>query len=368
MRLRFPLFPIAVAFVAGCVDPPEFKHETVPLSEPSELPATMEAGGDLVEVSDARLLFDLDGVPETIGIPLVRYNPFDDKTDGRSKSAICPVRSAFSRTLRDGAERTFFGDAASRPATIRIVPSEIGIFPEESSVRCVFECVAELDAKRLGTFRAEKTSPWPDTTKVPPAVYAIAASIGNSIFSEIAGNRRWKDAIAETRKGDVRAPSASHWTFSDIADNGFSGTVQVDYGGWDMARVQLWVRSKVEQVAMSKLGLKTLENVRILFDGGSENGQPGAGVFRFKVFPYCGFELSYDSATRRGTCFADLSHLGVSAETAYRKAVRFVETVLSDQGVVKTPGRETPPPRYRFDGYRSSNHGTVVEIPFELVN
>ena len=352
----------------GCASDPQFVQERIPLSVPDVSPHGMKERRDLVEISDCRLVFDLSDVPETVGIPLVQYNPFDPRSNGRSKTALCPVRTVLEKVLEAGTSRLFFASSAVRETTIRLVPRKIGVSKESSSVRCSMSFVAFLSGERVASLVAETTSPWTNEQTVPPCVHAAAAAIGDQFLDAVANSRHLREKIAQGRTSGGTPPSASKWRFSEIADNGFSGVVDVAFGDWDMARVQWWVRSQIEQTALVKLGVKSLDNYRVLVDGGSGQGSEQTASFGFRVFPYRGFELVFDSRTRLGSCTADLAYLGVSEENAYERAVRYVETVLDDQGTVKTAGKKGPSAQYRFNGYRSTDNGTKIEIPFELVN
>ena len=347
--------------------PAPFVNETVPLSEPAALPVRMARRNDLIELSGCRVAFDFSAMPEEIGISLMEYNAFDPDGKPRHRLAVCPLREPFARVLRAGASTVFGGSDSVGETRMAFVPRQLGVFRDGAGARAAFSVACSVDGTDCRTFSAENVSPWPDQTKVPDCVYAAAAAIGDQVLSFLAGSRRLRDRLlADNRSGGIM-PSFAETEFSGVAEGGFSGRALVDCGTWDMARVRLWIRSQLEQAAMAKLGVPNLENYRLVLDGERGNADGTRAIVSFRVFPYQGFELDYDARTRRGVCTADLAFLGVAPEEAYGRAVRFVETVLSDQGVVKTAGTASPPAQYRFEGYRSAAGGTRIEIPFRLV-
>lgn len=356
----------ATIAVGGCISQSGFTQDTIPLQEPDTLPVSMRNRNDLLEISDCRIAFDFSDIPEMVGIPLVKYDPFDDRTNGRSKLALCPVRSIFKRVLEDGCSRAFFGNGSVGETTFRIVPIQIGLEMVDSSVRCVFSSAVYLGMERIGAFTAERTSFWTIGQMVPSCVYEAIAVIGDGIFDTIAGSRRLIDMIACSRIRGGTPASATEWSFSDFADGGFTGSVLLDCGTWDMARAHRWVRLQIEQTAIARLGLKNLDNFRIVYDGASRDPVAKPQRIRFRVFPYSGFELSYDDSSRTGICSADLAYLGISEAKAYERATAFVERILSGQGIVRTVGMESSPAHYRFKGYRKTMNGKI-EIPFVLV-
>lgn len=369
MKRTIALALAAALMGVGCVSRPKFVNESIQLVEPPTLPCTMRNRDDLLDISDCRIVFDLSSVPDCFSLPIVAYNPFDYNTNGKSITALCPVRSILRRVLENGASRVFFGDLSVGASTLRLVPLQLGMEKNGSSVRCALSITAYLGEEKIGTFSAERTSLWGGGQTVPSCVYESASAIGDQLLGAIAGNRRLMDQIARNRTGGGNPPSMTGWSFSVIEDGGFSGQAQLDCGDWDMARAHRWMRTQIDQVALARLGVKNLDNFRIVYDGAPESFAPGKlHPIRFRVFPYRGFEITrYDSRTRSGLCRADLAYLGISESEAYERAVAFVEQVLSDQGIVKTAGMASAPVHYRFDGYRSVENGTKIEIPFTLV-
>jgi hypothetical protein len=347
--------------------PVPFINEKVPLSEAGTLPVRMEKRTDLLELSDCRVGFDLSGIPVEIGIPLTEYNPFDTDAKVRLKTALCPLRSVFGRVLQDGMSSIFRGNTSVGEIKLSFMPRQLGVSREENGARALVSVSCSIDGVDCGIFSSEQFSPWSSETEVPVCLYAAVADIGNQAMSAIADSRHLRDRLLAARKGGGTVPSFAGTEFSDVDEGRFSGRAEVLCGTWDMARVRLWIRSQLEQIAMAKLGLPNLENYRLVLDSERESFNPARVSVSFRVFPYQGFELAYDARTRRGVCTADLAVLGVSPEAAYARAVRFVETVLSDQGVVKTAGEASPPAQYRFEGYRTTEGGTKIAIPFQLV-
>ena len=357
-----------VSCVIGCASAPGPSHEKVRMNMSDSLPARMKARSDLIDMSDCRVTFDLAGIPEETGIPLVKYNPFEDSRKQRMKSALCPIRAVFGSVLEDGSSRIFNGGEATIEATVKIIPFKIGITREGASAHCAFSCTATLGDEKIGLLEADMTSLWLGETEVPECVYAVAANIGDQLMAHIARSTRLKSLVKQisSQSGEI-PPSADKWSFSEIVDGRFSGDVSVKVGSWDMARVQLWARNQIESIAKAKLGIDSLQNCRILMDWGESPSSSSTISLHFKVFPYRGFEVTYDSRRREGVCVADILFLKLDEETAYSKAVAFIENMLSDQGVVKTSGTKSSAAQYRFNGYRSIDGGTKLEIRFELV-
>ena len=219
---------------------------------------------------------------------------------------------------------------------------------------------------RILQLESETNSPWRDETIVPACAYQAAAEIGDKLLSAIAQSNRIKNMFAENQaKGSGIPPKAEKWTFSEIKDGGFSGTIAIDCGTWDMARVQLWVRNQLEKTACVKLGVPSLEKYRVIMDWKGDSSKNVS--IPFSVLPYQGFEVTYDSHSRKGNCIADTAFLGLDAQAAYKKAVAYIETILNDQGVVKTAGSDATAAQYRFNGYKTIQGGTKIEIFFELV-
>ena len=328
----------------------------------------MRLRDDVVDISDARIVFDVSRFPAEIGITLEVYNPFDTDSRRFPRIALCPVKALFSRMLENGTSRLFRGSDSISETVVILVPSEIGVSRTCGGVRCAVAGVAMINGEELCRFSVVEDSPWPDESAVPDAVYQAAAALGDKIMDSIAGSRRVRDAIAAGRNSGGNLPTAQKWTFSAISDGGFSGTVVVDIGSWDMARVQLWARNQIERAALAKLGAKSMENYRIVYDGETRETE-GLMPIKFHVYPYRGLEIpEFDSMTMKGLCRVDISYLGISESEGYDRAVAFVERILADQGVVKTAGQDAKSAQYRFNGYRSSENGTKIEVPFELVN
>jgi hypothetical protein len=363
--IRWGIFAL---LAAGCMAPAPFVNETVPLSEPATLPVRMARRNDLIELSGCRVKFDFSAMPEEIGISLMAYNAFDPDGKTRHRLAVCPLREPFARVLRAGALTVFGGSGGVWETRIVFTSRQLGVSRDGAGARAAFSVACSVDGMDCGTFSAENVSPWPDQTKVPDCVYAAAAAIGDQVFSFLADSRRLRDRLLAARRGGGKMPAfAGGMELSDVSDGCFTGQAVVDCGTWDKTRVWLWIRSQLEQIAMSKLGLPSLESYRILLENEHWNAEGTRVTVSFRVFPYQGFELDFNSRTWRGVCTADLAFLGVSPEEAYKRAVRFVETVLSDQGVVKTAGTTSAPAQYRFEGYHSTASGTRIEIPFRLV-
>lgn len=361
------LLPLLL-WAAGCAAPKAFVHEKVALAEQEPPPYRMAERNDLIELADCRIALDLESVPEAIGIPLEQYNPFDLNAKAHAKSAICPIRSVLRRVLEDGMGGVFAGGETVSESVIKLEPLRLDACKEGGSARCSMSFAVTIGGEAAGMLTAEQTMGWWNERTVPDSAYAAAADIGNRLLDFIAGSRQTIERIAAQRKGAGAMPTVARATFSEVVDNAFSGELLVDCGSWDIARAQRWARSQIEQIALSKLGVKTLENFRVVYDGGSDFGGSGGRLsIPFRVFPYQGFDLSYNAQTRRGVCAADLTVLGTTPEAAYERALHFVETVLSDQGVVKTAGKASAPAQFRFEGYRSTAGGTRIEIPFQLV-
>lgn len=360
-------YALAALALAGCVSGPQPAPDTHFLRESPVPAASMRLRSDLVEISDSRMVLDLSMLPSEVGMAMTTYNPFDTDVRYRARIALCPVREPFAKVLEAGTSKMFFGSESISETVIRPVPSEIGLSKESGGVRCSLSGTVMIDGEELCRFSISETSPWTDESAVPGAVYLAAASLGNKIVDCIAGSRRLKDAIAAKRSSGDKPPEAVQWKFSAIEDGGFSGSVVIDAGSWDMARVQLWAKNQIERTALAKLGAKSMENYRVVYDGASQT-TAGTMPIKFHVYPYRGFEIpEFDSRTRRGTCRVDISYLGISESDGYERAVAFVERILADQGIVKTAGKESAPARYKLHGYKSSNNGTTIEIPFSLV-
>lgn len=328
----------------------------------------MRVRGDIIDISDARIVFDMSRFPTEIGIALEEYNPFDTASKRFPRIALCPVKAPFARMLETGTSRMFRGSKSIAETVVLLVPSEIGVSKTFCGVRCVVAGVALIKGEEFCRFSVAEDSPWPDESAVPDAVYQAAATLGDQIMDSIAGSQRVRDTIAAGRNSGGTFPTAEKWTFSAISDGGFSGSVVIDVGSWDMARVQLWARNQIERTSLAKLGAKSMENYRVVYDGETRETE-GLMPIKFHVYPYRGLEIpEFDSMTRKGLCRVDISYLGISESEGYDHAVAFIERILADQGVVKTAGQDTKSAQYRFNGYRSSENGTIIEVPFELVN
>lgn len=367
MDCRTAIAFFVAVLMFGCATPQPYVNETYRLAELHTLPHHMVPHQDLIEISDANLVFDLSAIPEQVGIPLVKYNPFDPNKNAISRTALCPFRTVFATVLHDGISRSFVPDKALGETVIQLIPQKIGITKVDGGALCSISLSAVFDGERVAFLETEERSLWRDESSIPYCAYAAAVSIGDRLFAVIASSQRLRDKIAESRKGGGSPPVASQWSFSDIAGNGFGGSVIVSGGSWGMGRIQQWTRAQIEQTARARLGVRSLENYRILLTSVGEGSDGGTILFRFRVFPYRGFELSYDSQTRRGRCVADLAFLGVSEVDGYNKAVQYVETILNDQGTIRRTGDVSVPAHYRFDGYRTTGNGTKIELPFVLV-
>lgn len=352
----------------GCVVPPRFVHETVSLVEPAEMPVHMARRNDLFELSDCRLTFDLAAIPEEIGIPLTVYNAFDLDAKAQSKSALCPIRDVLQKVLQDGTSAIFRGGTSVGETRVVLVPITLGITKEGGSTRTLISVSCTIGGLDCGKLSSEKTSEWPNTAQVPRSVYDAAADIGNQFLAAIANSRHLRDQILGMQKGGGTMPSIVKWQFTDILEGTFSGKAIVNCGSWDKARVLLWVRSQIEQTAMAKLGLQSLDNYRVLLDNEMDSASSGRFIQAFRVFPYQGFEITYNARTRQGKCSADLGFLGISAEDAYERARAYVTMILADQGVVLKEGQVAQPAEFQFHGFRLLSNGASIEIPFELVN
>lgn len=356
-----------VLFLAGCTTPRSFVNETRPLTPSASLPVRMQPRDDLLQLSDCRVVFELTAIPEDIGIALTEFNPFLDQ-QVHLKTALCPVRAVMERVLREGASGVFLGNASVGETRIVLVPVRLGVSKEGGNAHAGFLLECSIDGNPCGTFGAERTSVWTDTAVVPDCVYAAAADIGDQILARIAGSTQLRERILANRQGNGTMPSFTRTDLSDVEDGAFSGRVEVDCGSWDMARVRLWVRSQIEQTAMATLGVRSMENYRIVLGGESRTDSSGRFSLAFRVFPYQGFDLEYDARTRKGRCAADLGYLGLEAEEAYDRARAYIGRMLADQGVVLTDGRTAAPAQFRFDGFRLQSGGARIMIPFELVN
>ena len=355
----------AMCLLWGCASAPNFTHEEIRLREQDTLPSRMMSRADLVDVSDCRVVFDLSAIPEFVGIPLVKYNPFDDHP-AKAKSALCPMRIVMQQVLNDGSARVFRGGMTSAETVIKLMPMKIGLDKQGTSVHCAITCSAMIGGEAVSALEAERTSFWRNEADVPDCAYQAAADIGDKILNAIAQSGRLKTILEKDQaQGPGTPPKADKWQFTAIKDGGFSGGVEVDCGTWDMARVQQWTRNQIEGTARAKLGVATLDNYRILM--GWQGKSSGKVSIPFSVFPYQGFEVQYDSNTRKGECIADMAFLGLDEQTAYNKAVIYIERILKDQGIVKTAGQAAEAAQYRFNGYRTAQSGTKIEIPFELV-
>lgn len=353
--------------LAGCVTPsPTFSIEETSLSEPATLPVHMQPGSDLLELSGCRVSFDLAPVPEVIGIQLVKFNVFVDE-HVHSKTALCPLRSVMKQVLEEGAADIFLGNGSVGETKITLVPRSLGISKEEGgTARTVISFSCSVGQSSIGVLSSDKTSAWTDTTVVPQCVYEASADIGNQILTAISESRAMRDQLLSANRSAGTMPSLKRSGITDVSDGGFSGWMTGHCGSWDDARVLLWVRSKVEQRALAKLGVTSLTNYRVVLD--KERIENGKFVVSFRVFPYQGFDIEYNARNCKGRCSADLGYLGISAEEAYDRARAYIQKVLADQGVVLMDGVDAAPAEFRFNGFRLQADGATIVIPFALVN
>lgn len=354
-------------WAAGCVAPRTFTSETAPLAEPAALPARMERRDDLLELSGCRVVFDLGAVPEEIGIPLVEFNAFLD-VNGHAKSALCPIRKVMERVLEDGTAPVFRGGGSVGETRISLAPLKLGIAKTSTNAMFAadFSFTWSVGGMSVGTVVTKRTSHWEDKTVVPACAYEAAADIGNQILAAIEERRSLKDRMLAANRSGGRMPATTESEIAAVSDGGFSGRMAGTCGDWDDARVRLWIRSQVEQLAQDKLGVASLKNYRVVLD--SEELRDRRFSVSFRVFPYQGYDIVYNARNRRGLCAADLGYLGISAEEAYEKAKGYIATVLADQGVVLKEGVTPQPAEFRFRGFRLRADGARIEIPFDLVN
>ena len=370
MNKRMGLVLFLLILACGCVSDTQVRQEMVRLSEPPSLPQTMKHRHDLLDISDCRLVFDLSDIPVEIGMPLVVYNPFDDRSPRRSRTAVVPIRKVLLEVWEDGQKKAFLGNPLGGEATLRPVLHRIGMNRQGMNVRMFITCSVYLNDLKLGEFSAERISPWGNEQDIPLCVYEAAADIGNQFFDAIASSSRAKDQLMVAQREKGKAPTIESCELSDLAESGFSGEMAVNAGSWPLGKVYLWAQTQIEQIAIAKLGVRQLDRHRIVLLHPAGHSWKGDRIsIQFRVVPYTGFEISsYDPETRRGVCSVDLVYLGLSETDAYRKAIQFIESILSDQGIVKIAGQESPAARYRLLGYSSTHNGTRLEIPFELID
>lgn len=368
----------------GCVEPSQtFSIEKFSLSEPETLPVHMQRRSDLLELSGCRVSFDLAQVPEEIGIQLAEFNVFVDE-HVHSKIAKCPLQSVMKRVLEEGAAAIFLGNGSvGEKTTITLVPRSLGISKEKDehdrpTARTEISFSCSVGNRSVGVLSSNKTSPWTDTTVVPQCVYEASADIGDQILTAISESRAMRDQLlSASRSAGIMPqllpasqstetmPSVKRSRITEVSDGGFSGWMTGHCGSWDDASVLLWVRSKVEQHALAKLGVSSLANYRVVL--GREQTGNGKFAVSFRVFPYQGFDIEYNARNLKGRCSADLGYLGISAEDAYDRARAYIQKVLADQGVV-LDGVDAAPAEFRFNGFRLQADGATIVIPFELVN
>ena len=370
--------------LAGCVEPsPTFSIEKFSLSEPETLPVHMQRRSDLLELSGCRVSFVLAQVPKEIGIQLSEFNVFVDE-HVHSKIAKCPLQSVMKRVLEEGAAAVFLGNGSVGETIITLVPRSLGISKEKDehdrpTARTEISFSCSVGNCSVGVLSSGKTSPWTDTTVVPQCVYEASADIGDQILTAISKSRAVRDQLlSASRSAGImpQLPPASQSTetmpsvkrsrITEVSDGGFSGWMTGHCGSWDDARVLLWVRSKVEQHALAKLGVASLANYRVVL--GKEQTGDGKFAVSFRVFPYQGFDIEYNAQALTGRCSADLGYLGIPADEAYDRARAYIKKVLADQGVVLMDGVDAAPAEFQFNGFRLQADGATIVIPFELVN
>ncbi len=358
---------LLASWLVGCVAPSStFSIEKTSLSEPATLPVRMQSGSDLLELSGCRVSFDLAPVPDVIGIELGEFNVFVDE-HVHSKTALCPLRSVMKRVLEEGVAAIFLGNGSVGETKITLVPRSLGISKEEGGVaRTVISFSCSVGNSSVGVLSSDKTSAWPDTTLVPQCVYEASADIGNQILTAISKSRAMRDQLLAASRSAGTMPSLKQSNVTDVTDGCFSGWMTGYCGSWDDARVLLWVRSKIEQRVLAKLGVPSLVNYRVILD--KERIVGGKFAVSFRVFPYQGFDIEYNARNWKGRCSADLGYLGISAEEAYDRARAYIMKVLADQGVVLMEGVEAAPAEFQFNGFRLQADGATIVIPFELVN
>lgn len=352
---------------AGCATPPSndlWRSSRLEEIDPS--PAQMKPRSDLLELSDCRLAFDLTGIPQEVGLQVVDYNPFDTDAKGPPKPVLCPLRPVFAHVLAEGTAAMFLGGDSVNETRVVLTPRQMGLSKAAGGVKTTITIACAIEGVQVGTFTSEKFSPLSDRIHVPVALYQAVADIGDQILASVAASRHLRDAMLASRKGAGTMPTIVKADIGNVTDGAFTGRATIDPGTWDPARVRQWVRSQLEQISMAKLGVKSLENYRVVLE--DETADASQLTVAFRVFPYQGYELAYNSRTRRGSCAADLAFLGCSPEDAYAKAKRYIALVLSDQGAVLSEGSKAVSAEFRFNGFKLTADGARIEIPFELVN
>ena len=359
----------AALLVAGCATQQNTEVWRSKLQQVTPSPAKMARRSDLLELSDCRLAFDLTAIPQETGLQVVDYNPFDMDSKGPPKPVLCPVRPVFERVLAEGTAPMFMGGDSVNETRVVLTPRHLGLSKAIGGVKVAMTVSCAVEGLNAGTFSTEKYSPLADREHIPAALYQAVADIGDQLLASVAGSRQLRDAMLASRKGAGTMPTIAKADIGNVADGAFTGRVSVDPGTWDPARVRQWVRSQIEQIAMAKLGVKTLENYRVVLeDEAADTADSSRFTVAFRAFPYQGYELDYNSRTRRGTCSADLAFLGCAPEEAYAKARRYIAMVLADQGTVLYGNAKAKPAEFRFNGFKLSSDGARIEIPFELVN
>ena len=374
MKKAIPTILLAIGFaglflLAGCVTPPSDDLWRSRLEEIVPTPAQMKPRSDLLELSDCRLAFDLTEIPQEVGLQVVDYNPFISDAKGPPKPVLCPLRPVFARVLAEGTAAMFLGGDSVNETRVILTPRHMGLSKAPGGIKTAMTIVCTIEGVQAGTFTSEKFSPLSDRIHVPAALYQAVADIGDQIMASVAASRHLRDAMLASRKGAGTMPTIVKADMGNVTDGAFTGRATIDPGTWDPARVRQWVRSQIEQIAMAKLGVKSLENYRVVLeDEKADVANASRFTVAFRAFPYQGYELDYNSRIRRGTCSADLAFLGCSPEYAYAKANRYIALVLSDQGVVVSESTNAASAEFRFNGFKLTTDGARIEIPFELVN
>lgn len=357
---------VGVVF-SGCVTTFIPHDEKIILKDSENLYFDVDVGFELYDFSDCHLEFDLRDFPDTVGITLLESNPFDVVQNKSSKIALCPLKDVFSKTFNTSAEKVFFGIRGNANVmNVKVTPTLLSIEKKENFATCKSTLSIELNNEKISVINVEDDSLWEDMTTTPTCVYSVAAMASKQIFELLGQNKgKIKQRIDSNTLGEK--PRIKTISFNSDEGSVFSGEGLYSSGSWSSANVLKFLQYQIGQMAISKLGIKSLENYRVFIELGDVNEGESGNSFRFKVYSYTGFEFTYNSQTLKGVCRTDIVFLGISANDAYNMSVEFIEKVLSDQGVVKVQGKESSPVKYRFNGYRTINNGGVIEIPFELI-